>query len=39
VAANQQWIAANEQEILKWNINEQNRQIRFEFEDSLGGTE
>jgi hypothetical protein len=34
VEANQEWIAANEQEIMAWKFDEQNRQIRLD--DSLG---
>jgi hypothetical protein len=29
VGANQEWIEANEQEIMGWKFNKQNRQIRF----------
>jgi hypothetical protein len=30
LAANQEWIEANEQEIVEWDFHEQNRQIHFE---------
>jgi hypothetical protein len=30
IGADQEWIEANEQEIMGWKCHEQNRQIRFE---------
>jgi hypothetical protein len=36
MAANKEWIEANEQEIMKWNLYKQNRQIRFEWRLRLG---
>jgi hypothetical protein len=30
IAANQEWIGANEKEIMEWDFDKQNRQIRFE---------
>jgi hypothetical protein len=30
VAANRGWIEANEQEVMNWDFDEQNRQIRFD---------
>jgi hypothetical protein len=30
VGANHEWIEANEQEIMEWNSDEQNRRINFE---------
>jgi hypothetical protein len=32
VGANQEWIETNEQEIVGWNFDKQNRRIRFELE-------
>jgi hypothetical protein len=37
LGANQEWIEANEQDILEGQFHEQNRRIHFE--QSLGGTE
>jgi hypothetical protein len=30
VGANKEWIATNEQEIMEWKFDDQNRRIRFE---------